>query len=340
MLTSIIRPRPASILAAPLMLAALARLSKTAAPPDPRPIDRQPRQPVRVAEEMAMVDVLSHAAWRQLRGVAVLIEILPANAIPGADERASVGGARSHRQNAGPTTTVLSVRGALFFFYIARSYLGRVRFRQRIADLDQPHEQRRRRASGRARLRVQRPFLTGFEPQSVFLKAIVAVGARARPRSGVCRSTGLGLCGADLCRAKRGAGRGAGAEKLLWYITANKVPPHFSKSTRLCSGGVERANCARGGALFGQRYVHQAKARSTARLKRHDVPPNAPIRFLRQINKTCGTTSAAIGHLSSWTGRLLSSTTDTVHGIRMFAREVYQGSRDLSRTMVSGASKN
>ena len=46
--------------AAPLVLAALARADQEGAPPDPRQSDRESPQPVRVAEEMAMVDVLSH----------------------------------------------------------------------------------------------------------------------------------------------------------------------------------------------------------------------------------------------------------------------------------------
>ena len=84
--------------AAPLVLAALARLSKKA-----RllilgnPIANR-RQPVRVAEEMAMVDVLSRGrleagfrARRAVRGAARQQQ-------PGADERARMGGARPHRQ--------------------------------------------------------------------------------------------------------------------------------------------------------------------------------------------------------------------------------------------------
>ena len=85
--------------AAPLVLAALARLSKKA-----RllilgnPIANR-RQPVRVAEEMAMVDVLSRGrleagfrAWRAVRGAAGQQQ-------PGAHERTRMGGARPHHQD-------------------------------------------------------------------------------------------------------------------------------------------------------------------------------------------------------------------------------------------------
>src|SRR5260370_10527013 len=76
------RPGPSRDPAAPLMLAAVARLSKTA-----RllilgnPIANR-RQPVRVAEEMAMVDVLSHGRLEAgfVRGGPY--EILPANRNP------------------------------------------------------------------------------------------------------------------------------------------------------------------------------------------------------------------------------------------------------------------
>src|SRR5260370_25059372 len=76
------RPGPSRDPAAPLMLAAVARLSKTA-----RllilgnPIANR-RHPVRVAEEMAMVDILSHGRLEAgfVRGVPY--EILPANSNP------------------------------------------------------------------------------------------------------------------------------------------------------------------------------------------------------------------------------------------------------------------
>ena len=84
--------------AAPLVLAALARLTKKA-----RllilgnPVANR-RQPVRVAEEMAMIDVLSQGparmrlrARRALRGSAGQQQ-------SGAHERAPLGGSRPHRQ--------------------------------------------------------------------------------------------------------------------------------------------------------------------------------------------------------------------------------------------------
>ena len=37
----------------------------------------------------------------------------------------------------------------------------------------------------------------------------------------------------------------AGAEKLLWYITSNKVPPHFANPPGLCSGRGRGKDAAR-----------------------------------------------------------------------------------------------
>ena len=96
--TSIIRRRPASIPAAPLVLAALARVTKKA-----RllilgnPIANR-RQPVRVAEEMAMVDILSHGRLEAgfVRGVPY--EVAAGQQQSGAHERAPLGSARPHHQ--------------------------------------------------------------------------------------------------------------------------------------------------------------------------------------------------------------------------------------------------
>ena len=85
--------------AAPLLLAALARVTKKA-----RllilgnPVANR-RQPVRVAEEMAMVDMLSHGRLEAgfVRGVPY--EISAGQQQSGADERAPFGGARSDRQS-------------------------------------------------------------------------------------------------------------------------------------------------------------------------------------------------------------------------------------------------
>ena len=138
--------------AAPLMLAALARLSKTA-----RllilgnPIANR-RQPVRVAEEMAMVDVLSHGRLEAgfVRGVPY--EILPANSNPvRMNERhweALDLIVKCWTHHDGP----FSHEGR-FFHHRSINIWPRPDSAAASADLGQYDEHGRRRAGGRARLR-------------------------------------------------------------------------------------------------------------------------------------------------------------------------------------------
>ena len=100
--------------AAPLMLAALARLSKKA-----RllilgnPIANR-RQPVRVAEEMAMIDVLSHGRLDAGLRARCAIRNPAGEQQSGADERAPLGGARSDREGLDHARRPVQSRGPLF----------------------------------------------------------------------------------------------------------------------------------------------------------------------------------------------------------------------------------
>ena len=117
--------------AAPLMLAALARQSKKA-----RllilgnPIANR-RQPVRVAEEMAMIDVLSHGRLEAgfVRGVPY--EILPANSNPVRMNERHWEGARPHRQGLDPSRRPVQLRGPVLSI-TARSTSGRAAISSRI----------------------------------------------------------------------------------------------------------------------------------------------------------------------------------------------------------------
>ena len=163
--------------AAPLMLAALARLSKKA-----RllilgnPIANR-RQPVRVAEEMAMIDVLSHGRLEAgfVRGVPY--EILPANSNPvRMNERHwealdLIVKAWTHHD--GP----FSLEGR-FFHHRAINIWPRRYPAAASADLDQ-HHQPRRCGAGRPRMATsRRPSSPASTPPNASTTPIEKAGAR------------------------------------------------------------------------------------------------------------------------------------------------------------------
>ena len=210
--------------AAPLMLAALARVSKKA-----RllilgnPIANR-RQPVRVAEEMAMIDVLSHGRLEAgfVRGVPY--EILPANTNPvRMNERhwealdLIVKGWTHHD---GP----FSHEGR-FFHHRAINIWPR--------PIQQPHPPiwvSTTSTGGAAQVGahgyVQATFLTGFDTTKRiydgYRKGWREAGRGHDVPIDRLAYAALIYVGDTEARAR------AGAEKLLWYIQANKVPPHFA----------------------------------------------------------------------------------------------------------------
>ena len=175
--------------AAPLVLAALARLTKKA-----RllilgnPVANR-RQPVRVAEEMAMVDVLSKGRLECgfVRGVPY--EVLPANSNPVRMNERQWEAHGPHRQRPGPATTGRSAMRAGSSI-TATSTSGRVPISSRI-----------RRSGCRtttpggagrvgARGYVQATFLTGFGGTPRDLRRLPQGLARGRPRPRMFRSIG------------------------------------------------------------------------------------------------------------------------------------------------------
>ena len=210
--------------AAPLMLAALARLSKKA-----RllilgnPIANR-RQPVRVAEEMAMIDVLSHGRLEAgfVRGVPY--EILPANSNPvRMNER--------HWEALDLIVKCWTHHDGPF------SHEGRFFHHRSIniwpRPIQQPHPpvwvsttSPGGAAQVGARGYIQATFLTGFDTTKRIYEAYRRGWREAGRGQDVpidrLAYAALIYVGETEARAR------AGAEKLLWYVTANKVPPHFS----------------------------------------------------------------------------------------------------------------
>ena len=210
--------------AAPLVLAALARLTKKA-----RllilgnPVANR-RQPVRVAEEMAMVDMLSKGRLECgfVRGVPY--EVLPANSNP-------------VRMNERQWEAMDLIVKAWTSHDGPFSHEGRFFHHRNINIWPRPYQQphppiwvshhhagRRRRASARAAM-CRRP----SSPASSGTPAIYDAyrkGWREAGRGSDVPINRLAYAALVYTGESEAEAR-AGAEKLLWYMTANKVPLHF-----------------------------------------------------------------------------------------------------------------
>jgi len=209
--------------AAPLVLAALARLTKRA-----RllilgnPVANR-RQPVRVAEEMAMVDVLSKGRLECgfVRGVPY--EVLPANSNP-------------VRMNERQWEAMDLIVKAWTSHDGPVSHEGRFFHHRNINIWPRPYQQPHPpiwvstttpggAARVGARAYVQATFLTGYRGTPA-IYASYRKGWREAARGHDVPVNRLAYA-ALLYAGESEAEARAGAEKLLWYMTANKVPLHF-----------------------------------------------------------------------------------------------------------------
>jgi alkanesulfonate monooxygenase SsuD/methylene tetrahydromethanopterin reductase-like flavin-dependent oxidoreductase (luciferase family) len=317
--------------AAPLMLAALARLSKTA-----RllilgnPIANR-RQPVRVAEEMAMVDVLSHGRLEAgfVRGVPY--EILPANSNPvRMNER--------HWEALDLIVKCWTHRDGPF------SHEGRF-FHHRAINIwprpiQQPHPPiwvSTTSPSGAAQVGahgyVQATFLTGFDTTKMIYEAYRR-GWREAGRGEHVPIDRLAYAALVYVGETEAKAR-AGAEKLLWYITSNKVPPHFANPPGYVPVAMN-VKLARGAqnvvSMFGTKQGTVDGA-----LEAGTMFAGTPDQVLKQIKKHWDYVGGW-GHLLIMGQAGFLEHDDTVHGIRMFAREVYPRLKELyPDTTISGA---
>ena len=92
---------------------------------------------------------------------------------------------------------------------------------------------------------VQATFLTGFDGTRAIYDAYRR-GWREAGRGSDVPAHRLAYA-AMVYTAPNEADARAGAEKLLWYITSNKVPPHYRQPAGLCAGAGQRRDAARRG---------------------------------------------------------------------------------------------
>lgn len=316
--------------AAPLMLAAVARLSKKA-----RllilgnPIANR-RQPVRVAEEMALVDVLSHGRLEAgfVRGVPY--EILPANSNPvRMNERhweALDLIVKCWTHHDGP----FSHEGR-FFHHRAINIWPR--------PMQQPHPPVwvSTTSTGGAHQvgshgYIQATFLTGFDTT----KRIYDSYRKGWREAGRGRDVPIDrLAYAALIYVGENEARArAGAEKLLWYVTSNKVPPHFANPPGYVPVDMN-VRLARG--AFNVVSAHGTKqGRVEGAIEAGLMFAGTPDQVFNQFKKHFDHVGG-YGHLLIMGQAGFLEHDDTVHGIRMFAREVYPRLKQLyPDTMVSG----
>ena len=316
--------------AAPLMLAALARQSKKA-----RllilgnPIANR-RQPVRVAEEMAMIDVMSHGRLEAgfVRGVPY--EILPANSNP-------------VRMNERHWEALDLIVKAWTHHEGPFSFEGRF-FHHRSINIwprcyQQPHPPvwvSTTSPGGAAQVGahgyVQATFLTGFESTKRIYEAYRRGWREAGRGQDVpidrLAYAALIYVGDTEARAR------AGAEKLLWYVNSNKVPLHFSNPPGYVPVAMNM-QLARG----AQNVVsaHGTKQGTVdGALEAGLMFAGTPDQVLKQIRKHWEYVGG-YGQLLIMGQAGFLEHDDTVHGIRMFAREVYPQLKALyPDTTISG----
>jgi alkanesulfonate monooxygenase SsuD/methylene tetrahydromethanopterin reductase-like flavin-dependent oxidoreductase (luciferase family) len=301
--------------AAPLMLAALARLTKTA-----RllilgnPIANR-RQPVRVAEEMALVDVLSHGRLEAgfVRGVPY--EIAAANSNP----------VRMMEREWEALDLIIKAWTSHDGPF---SHEGRF-FHHRMVNIwprpyQQPHPPiwiSTTSPEGAIRVGargyVQATFLTGFEGTRALFDAYRR-GWRQAGRGEEVPVHRLAYAALVYTALDRAAAH-AGAEKLLWYITSNKVPPHFANPPGYVS--VE-ANLRM---LRGAQHplsAFRSNATVEAAIAAGIMFAGTPDQVYRQLKKVYDYVGG-FGHLLIMGQAGFLEHEDTVSGIRNFAREVY-----------------
>lgn len=315
--------------AAPLMLAALARLSKKA-----RllilgnPIANR-RQPVRVAEEMAMVDVLSHGRVEAgfVRGVPY--EILPANSNPvRMNER--------HWEALDLIVKCWTSHDGPF------SHEGRFFHHRSINIWPRPFQQPHPpvwvsttspggAAPVGARGYVQATFLTGFDATKKVFDGY-RKGWREAGRGQDVPIDRLAYA-ALIYVGETTEIAHAGAEKLLWYVTANKVPAHLANPP----GYVPVA--ANVQMMRGAEHPLSAFKKSATvegAIKAGMMFAGTPDEVLQQIKHHYDYVGG-YGHLliMGQAGHLEHD--ETVKGIKMFAREVYPRLKEMyPDKLVSG----
>jgi alkanesulfonate monooxygenase SsuD/methylene tetrahydromethanopterin reductase-like flavin-dependent oxidoreductase (luciferase family) len=320
---------------APLMLAALARVtSKARLLILGNPIANR-RQPVRVAEEMALIDVLSHGRLEAgfVRGVPY--EILPANSNPvRMNER--------HWESLGLIVKAWTSHDGPF------SHEGRF-FHYRAVNIwprpwQQPHPPvwvSTTSLEGSARVGahgyVQAIFLTGYDGTRAAFQSY----RRGWREAGRGRDVPIDrLAYAALVYVADNETKAhAGAEKLLWYLSANKVPLHFAAPPGYAgvAGSVAMMKAAASRMSGLSQHEHFGRPTTVESAKERGLMfAGTPDQVYAQIKKFYDYVGG-FGHLLIMGQAGFLEHDDTVLGIRTFAREVYPRLKaDYPGTRISG----
>jgi alkanesulfonate monooxygenase SsuD/methylene tetrahydromethanopterin reductase-like flavin-dependent oxidoreductase (luciferase family) len=316
--------------AAPLVLAALARLTtKARLLILGNPVANR-RQPIRVAEEMAMVDILSKGRVEVgfVRGVPY--ELSAANSNP-------------VRMNERQWEAMDLIVKAWTTHDGPFSHEGRF-FHHRMVNIwprpyQDPHPPiwvSTTSAGGAAQVGArgftQATFLTGYAATRGIFDSYRR-GWRAAGRGDDVPVNRLAYA-ALVYTAPTEAEARAGAEKLLWYITANKVPPHFHTPPGYVAApamvqSMRKAAAGPHAGLMSMATVDKA-------IDAGIMFAGTPDQVYRQIKKFYDHIGG-FGHLLLMGQAGFLEHDETAVGIRSFAREVYPRLKDsFADDSVSG----
>ena len=302
--------------AAPVVLGALARLTKKA-----RllilgnPVANR-RQPVRVAEEMALIDILSRGRLECgfVRGVPY--EVLPANSNP-------------VRMNERQWEAMDLIVKAWTSHDGPFSHEGRF-FHHRNVNIwprpwQQPHPPiwvSTTTPSGAKRVGtrgyVQATFLTGYKGTRPVFDAYRA-GWREAGRGNDVPINRLAYAALVYVGETEAAAR-SGAEKLLWYMTSNKVPPHYMYPPGYVPPAAYAAILR--GAALDQHAANRANATVDKAVESGLMFAGTPDQVYDQIKRMYDHVGG-FGHLLIMGQAGFLEHDETVAGIRNFARHVY-----------------
>jgi alkanesulfonate monooxygenase SsuD/methylene tetrahydromethanopterin reductase-like flavin-dependent oxidoreductase (luciferase family) len=315
--------------AAPLVLAALARLTtKARLLILGNPIANR-RQPIRVAEEMAMVDVLSRGRVEAgfVRGVPY--EISPANSNPVRMNERFLEAldliVKAWTNHDGP----FSHEGRFF-------HHRNINIWPRQWQDPHPPVWVSTTSSGGARQVgergfIQATFLTGYQATRRVFDAY-REGWRAAGRGKDVANDRLAYA-ALVYVGETEAEAHAGAEKLLWYVTANKVAPQYANPPGYVP--VE-ANVQM---LRGAEHPLSAFAKAAnveAAIRAGFMFAGTPDQVFNQIKRHYEYVGG-YGHLLNMGQAGFLEHEESVKGIRMFAREVYPRLKEMfPKTTISG----
>ena len=307
--------------AAPMVLAALARLTtKARLLILGNPIANR-TQPIRVAEEMAMADILSHGR-------------LECGFVRGVPYEVSAGNSNPVRMNERMWEALDLILKAWTTHDGPFSHEGRFFHHRQVniwpRPIQAPHPPvwvSTTSPSGAHQVGtrgfIQATFLTGYRATRTIFDNYRR-GWREAGHGDEVPVNRLAYAALVYCAETEKDAR-AGAEKLLWYIQANKVPSQFSFPPGYVGTGVRAAmlksaatGAVGGGALGG---LHKETTVDKA-IEDGIMFAGTPDQVFQQISRF-HQAIGGFGHLLNMGQAGFLEHDETVHGIRTFGREVY-----------------